>query len=105
MYSKFLLRNDPNQTIALNISGDKKNISLQAEISYNSMAEYWTISLYDPKTENPIVAGIPLLCGHDLLEQFRYKGIGSVVLASNSKNSYTSPDSTNLNQYCLIWEL
>lgn len=106
MYSQFNLSNDPNQSFKVTVSGDSKDISFLVQISYNSMAEYWTMSLLNPNTNAPIVTGIPLQCGHDLLEQFQYLNMGSVVLANGSNISdFTRPKGTNLSNFYLIWKL
>ncbi len=106
MYSKFSLTNRPNQTFTLLISGDKKSISLFTSLSYNSMAKYWMLSFYDSSTNDPIIMNLPLLYGHDLLEQYQYLNIGSVVLANSTGNiKITAPDDQNLSDFYLIWKL
>lgn len=105
MYSKFDLKSTPNQTIIYSIPGENKNISLGVLLSFNTQAKYWTMSLSDPVTGNSIVTGIPLLCGHDLLEQYQYLNIGSVVLVNQTGDQITQPDGKNLQNFFLIWKL
>jgi hypothetical protein len=103
MISKISLTTDPNQTFYCNIPGQTKNITLNFTLSYNTMANYWVLGIYD-SSNNPLVLGIPLLPGANLLGQYQYLNIGSAVLWNIGDQSVLMPDNTNLaTNFALYW--
>ncbi|HCW79877.1 MAG TPA: hypothetical protein DG942_02085 [Ruminococcaceae bacterium] len=105
MVNEIALTNLPNQTYSLEIPGDNHNITFIITQSWNEQAGYWTISIYNQESE-PLVLGIPLLCGHDLLEQYQYLKIGSLYLINIGDPTIENPDANNIGQnFKLLWEL
>lgn len=105
MVSEIALNNNPNQTYSLTVPGDHQNIAFILTQAWNAEAGYWTIGLYD-QTMRPIVLGIPLLCGHDLLEQYQYLNIGSLYVVNIGDPTIETPDDTNIGQnFKLLWVL
>lgn len=105
MVSDIVLNGNPNQTYSLTVPGDRQNIAFVLTQSWNAEAGYWTIGIYD-QTMKAIVLGIPLLCGHDLLEQFQYLNIGSLYVVNIGDPTIEIPDDKNIGQnFKLLWEL
>jgi hypothetical protein len=55
----------------------------------------WILDINDAN-DNPIVCGIPLVTGVDLLEQYAYLGIGVSLFCFTDGNSNAIPTATNL---------
>lgn len=64
------LANDP-QTLQIPLGGIVYTLTVQ----FNSIAGSWTLDIADAQRV-PIVSGIPMVTGVDLLEQYAYLGIG-----------------------------
>lgn len=59
-------------------------------------AECWVIDIMD-SIRNPLVCGIPLITGTDLIGQFEYVGIpGQLLVVSDQLPPETVPDFTHL---------
>lgn len=102
------LTNNPDQNFITTIPVDGKNLTLKLRISFNTAANYWVLSITDPKTGKLILDNIPLLAGEypaaDLLGQYKYLGLGSATIVNVGNNSMDSPDSTNLgSDFLLLW--
>jgi len=102
------LTSAPYQSLTTTIPVDGKNIKLKLGISYNSVADYWTMSITDPSTDNLILDNIPLITGSypagDLLGQFKYLGLGSATIVNVGNSLMDNPDSTNLGtDFLLVW--
>lgn len=103
MYSYIKLTADPNQSYTLVIPGDKNKLTLKIQQSYNRMAEYWTMDIYD-SSSNALIMGIPMLPGYDLLAQYQYMGIGSAMVVNTGDPSVSTPDSTSIaDNFVLSW--
>lgn len=66
----------------------------------------WFIDFYDVDG-SPILCGIPLRCGHNLLGQYEYLGLGKMQAMINNDDSRdpTYDDmGYNLELYWTIWE-
>jgi len=102
--SQIPLTTDPNQTFSVTIPGDTKSLELTFTLSYNTMSGYWVLGIYD-SSENALVLGIPLLPDIDLLEQYKYMGLGTAVLLNIGDQSIAAPDDENLSSnFALMWE-
>ena len=105
MESRVALSSLPNQTYSVTIPGENRNITFIVTQSWNAQANYWVMGIYD-KTVAPIVLGIPMLCGHDLLGQYAYLDIGSLYVENIGDPSIEEPDSENIGQnFELRWVL
>lgn len=105
MVTEISLSGKPNQTWTVTISGEKKNITFIITQSYNEMAGYWVLGIYD-RANNPLVLNLPLLCGHDLLEQYQYLNIGELHLLNIGDSTIENPDDLNIAaNFELLWVL
>lgn len=73
---------DPAQSLTVQL-GDVK---YYFEARYNSRNGVWTLDMYDDATRAPIVLGMALVLGQDLLAPYNL-GIGSLGLVDTSAQS------------------
>jgi len=105
MINEIALSNQPNQTYTITVSGNNRNVTFIIEQSYNSIAGYWTINIYD-QSKQSIVMDIPLLAGQNLLEQYGYLNIGELYVINIGDQSISKPDDTNIaDNFKLVWVL
>ena len=101
------LTTNPNQVfqVSLSINGGVTNLTLS--VSYNEMANYWTLAVQDVNG-TALLSSVPMITGvwpaANLLEQYQYLNIGSAyILNLGDPNDY--PDSTNLGvTFALLWD-
>ncbi|MDU5080226.1 hypothetical protein [uncultured Tissierella sp.] len=103
------LTTEPNQSFKATIPVDGKNIELKFNIRYNTIAEYWVMTVADALTDEILIDSVPLLTGQypaaNLLEQYSYLRIGSAVMVNTSTIDLSDePNDKNLGtDYILVW--
>lgn len=71
------------------------NVTYLAVVKWNTASSCWTFDL--AKEDGvPILMGTPLVAGVDLLEQYRYLGIGGKLFCYTDQNQDASPTYENL---------
>ena len=100
------LTNDPNQTFSVQLTVNGALLSLNLELSYSTMANYWELAVSDVNG-NLLIASVPLVTGlypaANILAQYQYLNIGSAYLLNTSGVATDYPTATNLNNYTLVW--
>lgn len=84
------LINSP-QTLTVQLGGKTYVLSLQWNIPNNS----WTLNI-STESNVPILSGIPLVTGADLLEQYGYLGLNGGLYAFTNGGPTLPPTFTNL---------
>jgi hypothetical protein len=74
------------QTLSLVIGSTSYRLS----VSWCAPAGYWLLDFAD-EDGTPIVQGIPLIAGADLLAQYSYLGIGAKMIALSDGDLLTPP--------------
>jgi len=102
------LTSDPDQTFNCTIPVDGKNIALSLRLRYNTAANYWVLTIADPKTGVVILDSIPILTGDypaaDILGQYKYLGLGSAGVLKMGGCVTDYPDSISLGtDFVLVW--
>lgn len=64
-------------------------------VKWNPFSNAWILYVEDDQG-NPMLSGIPLVPGADLLEQFAYIGIGGAFVVQSSNDPNEVPDYTTL---------
>ncbi len=64
-------------------------------IVWNTQSTSWTLDIADVNS-NPILQGIPLITGADLLEQYAYAGIGGSLYVQSDGDQTAVPTFSNL---------
>ena len=98
----------PNQTFSASIPVNDENKDLKFELSYNSVAGYWMMTVSDVQTEEVIFSQLPLLCSFgdfcNMLRQLDYKLIGSAFVFPVNFTKASMPNDKNLgSDYTLLW--
>lgn len=101
------LSSNPNQTTAITLSVDDKDLTLQLAVRFNELAGYWVMTISD-QFGVVMVDSVPLLTGGfpaaNILAQYGYLGIGSAYIINNGTSSMDTPDKTNLGtDFSLLW--
>lgn len=107
-YSIIPLTNDPDQSLTVTIPVDGKNLTLKLRVKFNDTANYWVMTIIDPKTGNILLDNIPLLTGQypaaDLLGPYKYLGLGSATIVNAGNSQLDYPDSNTLGtDFQLAW--
>jgi len=107
-YQEIPLTSDPNQGFDITLTIDGENKTLSFFVSFNEVAQYWTMMISNTETGEVLVSSIPLIIGlapdANLLSQFAFLRIGSAYLLNVSNVSTKTPDSKNMgSDFVLIW--
>lgn len=79
------------QRYSITLAGKDYRITQRWNVATNS----WVIDIADAG-DVPIIRGIPLVTGTDLLDQFEYLGIGGQLIAQTDHNPDAVPSYENL---------
>jgi hypothetical protein len=71
------------------------NVVYNLSLKWCDPAQAWTLDILDVNS-NPIVTGLQLVTGADLLEQLTYLVIGGQLVAQTDNQPYTVPTFQNL---------
>ncbi len=93
----------PNRTFSSKIPIDNQNRTLQFELQYNELADYWLLTIRDEAGAD-LISCLPVIPAQNILEQYEYLGIGSayVVPAQTVKEQWPSIDNLGSTWY-LVW--
>jgi hypothetical protein len=72
-----------NQEFDISLNG----VTYHLRVKWNSFSAAWILYIEDSQ-RNPILSGLPLVTGCDLLEQFEYLGFGGAMVVQST----TDPD-------------
>lgn len=64
-------------------------------LKWNTFSACWELYIEDSQ-QNPILSGVPLVTGCDLLEQFDYLGIGGSLVVQSTNNPDLVPNYATL---------
>ncbi|HVI10236.1 MAG TPA: hypothetical protein VND65_18240 [Candidatus Binatia bacterium] len=82
---------DTPQTLSIVLAG----ISYQLRVVWNEQNQSWVLDIADA-AGTPILQGIPLVTGADLLEQFGYLEFGGQLIVQTDNNVNEVPSFTTL---------
>ncbi len=85
----------PVSTTAQSFFVQLVNISYKITLKWNAVATCWVMDIADAE-EVPLVDGIPIVTGTDLLAPYSYLGIGGGIVALTEGNPDAVPTFTNL---------
>jgi hypothetical protein len=71
------------------------NVSYQLTVRWCDPASCWTLDIAD-SLQNPILTGIPLVTGADLLAQFEYLSLGGQLIVQTDHDKDAVPTFQNL---------
>ncbi len=105
-WSEIPLTNVPfsEQMFKLTLDGGARNIHIKLCLRYHDLCDYWTATVIDYATGKTLIDMLPLVCGIDLLGQFKYLDIGSAYVVKNEASDLQQPDNTTLGStFILVW--
>jgi hypothetical protein len=79
------------QTLAVTLGGNQYNL----RVLWNSAASCWVLDIYDA-SNNPVLLGVAIVTGVDLLRQFGYLNFGGKLIAQTDFNTLAPPTAENL---------
>jgi len=82
-----------NQSLAITIAGVQYNL----RVIWNNINQAWTLDISDANN-NPILQGIPMVTGADLLEQYGYLNFGGMLIAQTDNAPFAVPTFSDLGQ-------
>ena len=107
--SKIPVASLPNQSAKVEIKIDDKQQTFFINLSFKEVCNYWVLDLKD-QYQNILLSNIPLITGGGLLEagnllkQFGYKGLGSILVLKEKSEKSDYPDSKNLGEsFSIYW--
>jgi hypothetical protein len=80
-----------NQTLQVTLGGKQYTLTMR----WNEMAEAWTLDIADAEG-SPIVTGISVITGVDLLAPFAYLNFGGQLVAQTANDTTAVPTMQNL---------
>ncbi len=98
---------DPNQSLTITLPINNENITLGLAIRYNSIANYWVMTISDGNG-NLLIDSLPLVQGDypaaDILGQYQYLNIGSAFIVNASNSELDIPNDISLGvDHFLLW--
>jgi hypothetical protein len=79
------------QTLSIALGGATYNLTVQ----WNWVAQLWVLDVADVNNV-PLVGGIPLVTGANLLEEYAYLGFGGALIATTDSDPAAPPAFTGL---------
>lgn len=89
-----------NQQFLVTLAG----MTYQLTVRWNDANQAWTLDIAT-SSGNPIVSGIPLVTGTDLLAPFAYLGIGGQLIVQTTNDTDAIPTLANLGTAGLLYFL
>lgn len=78
-----------------------KNLSFSSK--YNNQAGVWMVDVEDAKTKECLIASLPVTTGDDLFYQFKFLGLGALMIALTNGDYKTPPTNDNLGTEAFIF--
>ncbi len=92
------------QTFTVSLKGGAVNIDILLKLRYLDQYGFWLADIYDAGTEKPLVCGVPLVPGVNLLGQYAYLDIGEAYIEAATDTDLEQPDNKTLGStFLLIW--
>lgn len=102
MYSIVPMQAIPNHSWSCVVPIDEGNTTLRFRLMYNEVAGYWVVDI--AKNGNTVLAGLPMVPAQNILEQFKYLGIGSAWIIPRSEVAEQWPSYGTLNsEWYVLW--
>jgi hypothetical protein len=89
----FLIPLQPaNQVFTITLAG----VQYQFTVKWNDANQAWTLDIADATGANPIISGIPIVTGADLLAPYGYLNFGGQLIAQTTNDTNAVPTLANL---------
>ena len=102
MFSIVPMQAIPNHSFSAVVPIDGGNTNLKFRLMYNELAQYWVADV--SKDDTVVLAGLPLIPAQDILEQYKYLGIGSAAIIPRSEAEEQWPSMATLSsEWYVVW--
>ena len=92
----------PNHKFSAVVPIDDGNVNLSFRLTYNELANCWIVDI--SKDETVVLAGLPMVPGQNILEQYAYLGIGSAAIVPRSEAQEQWPSRATLSaDWYVVW--
>src|ERR1700719_665867 len=92
MATPYLIPLQPtNQKLQITLAGTVYTLTVR----WNDMNGAWTLDMADA-SQNPIISGIPVVTGEDLLAPYGYLNFGGQLIAQTTNDTNAVPTMANL---------
>lgn len=96
MISELPITNDPSQQFTVELAG----IDYIFRLNLNVRGDVWMLSV-STVNDDPIIEGIPMVLGADLLANERF--VEGILFVADYNSTGIDPTGDNLTDYGLIW--
>lgn len=92
------------QTFKMTLEDGKRNVNIRLHLRYDDLCGVWQAAIYDNTSGKLLVDCMPLVCGINLLEQYKYLKLGEAYIRPVEKTTLDMPDNQTLGKkFILIW--
>lgn len=92
------------QTFRLTLDGGKKNINIKLDLRYQDLYDVWVAAITDNSTGELLIDLMPLVCGVDLLGQYKHLDLGKAYIVPVTDTDLMMPDNVTLGStFILVW--
>lgn len=92
------------QTFKLTLEGGKRNINIKLKLRYHDLCSLWTATIIDNASGKVLVDMMPMVCGINLLGQYRHLEIGEAYIHPVTDTPLMMPDNQTLGStFILVW--
>ncbi len=100
---------EPNQRFIAQIPASNGNLTLGFYLSWNRMAEYWMLDLFNPLTQAEYLTSLALVqqgdSRRDFMSQYGYLNLGSAYLVPLTQSAPAQPGLLSWGtDYAMIWD-
>lgn len=88
-----------NQIFTISLAG----VQYQLKVKWNDANQTWVLDIADATGSNPIISGIAIVTGVDLLAPYAYLNFGGQLIAQTTNNTNAVPTLANLGSAGLVY--
>ena len=93
-----------DQNFKVTLDSGKRNVNIRLKLRYHDLYNLWTATIIDNATGVMLVDMLPLVCGVNLLGQYRHLEIGEAYIMPVTDTDLMMPDNETLGStFVLVW--
>jgi hypothetical protein len=102
MWQRVPMEAIPNHKFSAVLTLGQENRKVTIHLTYNELAQYWVVDL--STDDSDLISGMPMVPAQDILEQFKYLGLGSMYLIPTSETAEEWPSQGTLETgWAVLW--
>lgn len=92
------------QTFKVTLEGGRRNVNIRLKLRYHDLYDLWTATVINNVTGEVLIDLLPMVCGVNLLGQYRHLEIGEAYIHPVTDTPLMMPDSQTLGFiFILVW--